>query len=175
MKYLSAADILKQQTTRQNKRFEAFEHIVASCYKRIEKCVQVTRNVYSCFFEVPEFLIGYPLYDLNECIGYVVNILNSKGFTVQYMFPRVLMVSWLPKNTMTLPMPVSNQQPMNQQPTNQNHQNHTNHSVYVQDPAKKTRTVATPGKKVFVQKTGSGAGVGRGRVKPSGKIVLDLS
>jgi hypothetical protein len=134
-KYLSAADILKQQVQKQTRRYEAFEHIVSSCYKKIEKCVQVTRNIYSCFYEVPEFLIGFPLYDLNECIQYVANILTTKGFTVQYMFPRVLLVSWMPKNSMTLPMPPGN---------------------------------AKRGKKPFVQMANTS-------VKPSGKIVLDLS
>jgi hypothetical protein len=107
MKYLTAADILKQQGVRQAKRYEAFEIILENVYKKIQKCIQVTRNVFSCFFEVPEFLIGYPLYDLNECIQYIVKILVTKGFAIQYIFPRILFVSWMPKANATLPMPMS--------------------------------------------------------------------
>ena len=105
MKHLTAADIMKQQSMRQNRRREAFDNILENCYKRIQKCVHVLRNVESCFFEVPEFVIGYPLYELNECIQYCINILTSKGFAVKYIFPRILMISWLPPRQLTLPEP----------------------------------------------------------------------
>lgn len=96
LKHFTAADILKQQGQRQAKRHEAFNIIIDNCYKKIQKCIQVTRNVYSCFCEIPEFIIGYPLYDLNECIQYCMNILIKKGFSIQYIFPRVLYISWMP-------------------------------------------------------------------------------
>lgn len=106
-KYLSASDILKQQQKKQTKRQEAFDFILEQCYKKIQKCIQVTRNVFECFFEIPEFLIGYPLYDLNECTSYCHALLTSKGFQVQYIFPRVLFISWKPpvKTHTALPMP----------------------------------------------------------------------
>ena len=108
-KYLYASDILKQQQQKQSKRQEAFEVILEQCYKKIQKCIQVTRNIFECFFEVPEFLIGYPLYDLNECLGYCYSILVNKGFQVQYIFPRVLFISWKPpvKTNTALPMPAA--------------------------------------------------------------------
>lgn len=98
MKHFTAADILRQQGLRQARRREAFNVILENCYKKIQKCVQVTRNVFSCFCDVPEFIIGYPLYDLNECIKYCMDTLISKGFQVQYIFPRVLLISWMPAN-----------------------------------------------------------------------------
>ena len=180
MKHLTAADILKQQGARQAKRYEAFELILENCYKIIQKCIQVTRNVYSCCFEVPEFIIGFPLYDLNECIQYIVRILVSKGFAVQYMFPRMLFVSWAPKaSTNALPMP-----------NNSNSSNISNSSNSQKvAPAKKRFPAAKQtlkiqsmsgindsnynsnsndddnGKKIFVQKTN----------RNKGKFMLDLS
>jgi hypothetical protein len=105
MKYCTATDILNMQKKKQEKRFEAFDKITEQCYKKIEKCVEITRNIFSCLFEVPEFMIGYPLYDLNECLQYVMRILISKGFVVNYSFPRLLLVSWLPPSNTLLPMP----------------------------------------------------------------------
>jgi hypothetical protein len=197
MRYLTAADILKQQGARQARRYEAFEIILENVYKKIQKCIQVTRNVFSCFFEVPEFIIGYPLYDLNECIQYIVKILISKGFAIQYMFPRILFVSWSPKPNATLPMPM----PMSGHETygsHGSHETHETHGAPNQTRVKTTRNITTrqhqlqqsqqsqqrakqqqqyvphvqiqhdDGKKIFIQKSNTGK-------KTSGKFVLDLS
>ena len=93
-KYLSAKDVLAVQTQRLNKRSESFDKILEKCYKTIKKSVEVLRNNYNCLFEIPEFLIGYPLYDLNECIQFVVQKLTENGFYVKYFFPRILYIYW---------------------------------------------------------------------------------
>ena len=145
MKHFTAADILRQQGLRQARRREAFNVILENCYKKIQKCVQVTRNVFSCFCDVPEFIIGYPLYDLNECIKYCMDTLISKGFQVQYIFPRVLLISWMPANNGLL------------EDKNQNQSTPT---------TKTTTTTKAVGarKKTFVQK-----------LPTRTKVVLDLS
>jgi hypothetical protein len=104
-KYLSAKDIVAAQTKRQNKRSESFDQILDKCYKTIKRSVEVLRNNNNCFVEIPEFLIGYPLYDLNECIQFVVQKLTVNGFYVKYFFPRVLFISWAPPPKQALPAP----------------------------------------------------------------------
>ena len=93
-KYLSAKDILAVQSRKLNKRSESFDQILEKCYKTIKKSVEVLRNNYNFLFEVPEFIIGYPLYDLNECIEFVVQKLTENGFYVKYFFPRILYIYW---------------------------------------------------------------------------------
>ena len=158
MKHLTAADILKQQNSRQTRRHEAFNIILDNCYKRIQKCVQVLRNVHSCFFEVPEFLIGYPLYELNECIQYCIDILTSKGFAVQYIFPRILMISWLTPRSQALPAPA----PRNR---NANANANANGNANANAQGKKPQGAGAGDKKIFVQKKAT-------NVK---KFLLDLS
>lgn len=170
-KYLSASDVLRQQQAKQSKRQEAFEIILDQCYKKIQKCIQVTRNVFECFYEIPEFIIGYPLYDLSECTVYCYNLLINKGFQVQYIFPRVLFISWKPivKTNSALPMPSV-------------HSGHSGHSVpsgpsvpsthshvpinatnaTSNNPSSSKNVTVQP--KKFVQ-----------RKKKGGKIILDLS
>jgi len=91
-----ARDIIAKQARQQTKRYESFEQVVSRCFKTINKSIDVLRNNHHCLFEVPEFIIGYPLYDLNECIEYVVRKLNTAGFYVRYFFPRILYISWGP-------------------------------------------------------------------------------
>jgi hypothetical protein len=46
------------------------------------------------WFNVPEYLIGEPIYDKGECIGYLVSELEKNGFHVKYIHPNALFVSW---------------------------------------------------------------------------------
>ena len=56
-------------------------------------------------FEVPEFIIGRPVYKLNDCIEFVQKQLVNKGFKVRYFFPRVLYISWDVPSLPALPPP----------------------------------------------------------------------
>jgi hypothetical protein len=46
------------------------------------------------FYEVPLFVVGYPLFDISECIEFLIKELESNGFLVRYFFPRYLYISW---------------------------------------------------------------------------------
>lgn len=49
------------------------------------------------FFEVPGMIVGYPLYNIHECAGYVIDNLRKAGFLVQVLPPPhvcVMYVSW---------------------------------------------------------------------------------
>lgn len=92
MKPLNVRELTKQLQTRQQKRNQSFEKVLEICYNSIRR--NADKNQLFCFFEVPEFIIGLPVYDLNECILYVVEKLRSNDFLVKYYFPRILYVSW---------------------------------------------------------------------------------
>ena len=46
------------------------------------------------FFEVPEYIFGYPLFDINDAIRFVVDALTKNGFLAVYYFPRFVYISW---------------------------------------------------------------------------------
>jgi hypothetical protein len=99
MKHLSIKDVRDAQNKQDKKRYEAFDYILNMCYRHIQKCVSTLRTTYFCFYEVPEFILGFPLFDLNECITYLQNRLVKSGFHVKYFFPNVLLISWGQKKT----------------------------------------------------------------------------
>ena len=49
------------------------------------------------FFAIPEFLIGVPLYDVNELRTYMMNSLEKNGFKLMYIHPNWLMIDWSEK------------------------------------------------------------------------------
>lgn len=92
MKKLNIMDIHRSMNERKNKITECFDRILEKCHRKI---LQVAKqNQMTCFFEVPDFMLGYPLYDLNECVTYVINQLKANGFLTVYYFPRFVYISW---------------------------------------------------------------------------------
>jgi len=53
------------------------------------------------FFEIPGMIIGYPLFNIKECLMYMVEALRKNGFLVQLLPPphvAVMYVSWDPND-----------------------------------------------------------------------------
>lgn len=89
---LTINDILINKKKRDAKRLEVFNHILEMCCKVIRKSDDL--KITFCVFEVPEYLFGYPLYNLNECVTHVIKELAKAGFQVRYIFPSTLIISW---------------------------------------------------------------------------------
>lgn len=47
-----------------------------------------------CYFIMPEILIGYPNYNFQECLIYVLSCLEDDGFLTKYVHPNLILISW---------------------------------------------------------------------------------
>jgi hypothetical protein len=94
---LKAKDLIKQQKERDKRRHDTFNKI----YKKIEKRISIASigNSYFTMYEIPEFILGIPLYNIIEAVNYIKDKLIYNGFTVEYYKPNILLISWLPKHT----------------------------------------------------------------------------
>ena len=43
---------------------------------------------------MPEVLIGYPNYNFEECLLYVISCLQRDGFLTKYIHPNLILISW---------------------------------------------------------------------------------
>ena len=77
------------------KRLETYDKILKQCHSRIKYYSK--HEMTTCFFAIPEFLIGVPLYDVNELKTYMMNSLEKNGFSLMYMHPNWLMIDWTAK------------------------------------------------------------------------------
>ncbi len=89
---LNILELHRKLNKRNEKKSICYEKVLEICQKRILS--QTDRDKMSCIFEFPEYIIGYPLFDLNECIKYCEKQLISNGFLVQYYFPNKFYISW---------------------------------------------------------------------------------
>ena len=80
----------QKKKTQQKK--ELYESVMKKVHYRIEGVA--SRSETQCLFQVPEFMLGMPLYDSFHCSGYVIERLKKEGFHVQYMHPNWIHINW---------------------------------------------------------------------------------
>ena len=72
--------------------------ISKKCFEKIKETS--TNDQYYCFFKIPEYIPGYPLFNMTECVLYLLNILKDKGFLCRYADNYIIYITWnIPKKT----------------------------------------------------------------------------
>lgn len=82
---------------REQKKNKIFEAILDLCYKKILSSNEKSDD-YSCTYIVPNVVFGLPLYDVDECVRFIMRTLTSKGFEIFYAMPTTLHISWKPED-----------------------------------------------------------------------------
>ena len=80
-------------TAREDRKFKTFENILDMCYQKIIN-TNKTSNDCCCTFVCPNLVFGLPLFNLDECIMFIMQKLNEKGFNVHLAIPNKLFISW---------------------------------------------------------------------------------
>ena len=83
----------KNRNERMNRRKITYQEVLNKCYKRIEHISNKSYDTF-CYYVIPEIMFGVPLYDKNECIKFVFEMLVNKGFKIIYLHPNVFYISW---------------------------------------------------------------------------------
>ena len=79
------------------RRLETYDSILKKCHIRIKYYSKYEKT--TCFFAIPEFIIGVPLYSVSELRTYMMNSLERNGFKLMYLHPNWLMIDWSGKKT----------------------------------------------------------------------------
>lgn len=88
-------ELYEKRQKRDLKQISIFNKILNRIHKRIQHTAKNKNNSDNfVWFNVPEYLVGEPIYDKGECTGYLVSQLEHNGFHVQYVHPNTLFVSW---------------------------------------------------------------------------------
>lgn len=74
------------------KRLEIYNKILKECHNKIRFNSKLDRKY--CFFLIPEFIFGTPLYDIEELRDHVMKSLEKNGFQLMYIHPNWLFISW---------------------------------------------------------------------------------
>jgi len=79
---VKASELLKEQRKREDEKKKVYDKI----YERIEKKIQMASkmNFFQITYEIPELILGVPIYDLTECIKYVDKKLIKNEFKTDW-------------------------------------------------------------------------------------------
>jgi hypothetical protein len=92
----SVNEIQKKAKERENNRHKIYYKISKKCFEKIKETSE--NDLTYCFFKVPEYIPGFPLFNMTQCVLYLLNILKEKGFHSRYVDGYMLYISWsLPK------------------------------------------------------------------------------
>ena len=91
---LNLDDLFNTQKNIEDNKIKIYQKILQRVHKKI-KVTSRSRNCEKhCFFLVPEFVLGVPIYDTATCITYMIDKLIDNGFQVRYIHPNMLFISW---------------------------------------------------------------------------------
>lgn len=92
MSSLNIDDLYETIDEKNNKRLQKFDGILKQIHSRIKYNAKLERTF--CFFQIPEFIIGVPLYNVSDLRNYIINSLKRNGFHIVYIDPNWLYISW---------------------------------------------------------------------------------
>jgi hypothetical protein len=108
MTSLNIGELYETINNKNKVRMEKFDMILKRIHSRIKYNSKLEKTY--CFFQIPEFIIGVPLYNVSDLRNYLINSLNRNGFTILYVEPNWLFINW-DLSTMKSPKKEKKKQP----------------------------------------------------------------
>lgn len=94
---ISISELYSMKNKKDKIKYDIFNVILGKCHTKIKHIAG--QGGLCIFFEIPYILVGYPLYDINECIEYIVEALRKNGLLVQILphpNQNTVYISWKP-------------------------------------------------------------------------------
>ncbi len=92
---LKARDVWDEQEARKEQRMAAMRPVLSQIYGRIRKQAIHAPTAPYIVFEIPQYVFGYPLYQLKEARDYLLQTLQSSGYLVWVVDEKYLFISWM--------------------------------------------------------------------------------
>ena len=71
---------------------KVYEKVLGNCYRKVRE--HVIRDQKYCFFPIPEYIPGFPLFNINHCVCFIVKKLNQAGFQTKFIAPNIIYIHW---------------------------------------------------------------------------------
>ena len=94
MKQLNIFELQNSIDKKKQNRTNIYETVLEKCHMKIRTAAN--KEKYEFYYDVPQYVVGLPLFNINECIDFIMKQLTNNGFNVKYNFPKMLYISWFP-------------------------------------------------------------------------------
>ena len=78
---------------RERRKFNTFDKVLDACYAKILSTNQKNTDC-CCLYTCPPVIFGVPLYNVTDCVKYVMDKLIKKDFKIYFTHPNLLFISW---------------------------------------------------------------------------------
>jgi hypothetical protein len=92
--HLTPASLFTKQAESDTLRLRAYNRILSAVHGRIKLVAARPTGEQMCHYDFPEWVPGCPRFEVKDCILFVAAILRQEGFTIIYMSPNRLLISW---------------------------------------------------------------------------------
>ena len=92
MSTLNINDLYDTINNKNFKRLKKFDDILLQIHRRIKYHAELEQTF--CLYVIPEFIIGVPLYNVNDLKKYIMSTLTKNGFKLMYFHPNTIFISW---------------------------------------------------------------------------------
>ena len=75
-------------------RLDIYNKLLIKIHAKIKMASRLRNNNNFCSYIMPEVLIGYPNYNFEECLVFIIDKLQNDGFLTRYIHPNLLLISW---------------------------------------------------------------------------------
>lgn len=99
MSLIDINDLHQKTRELKERKLKIYDQVLKKCHHRIKLVSKLTPLNQWCFYIIPKVLFGIPLYNLSECVEYLVKMLSQNGFKVAYTHPNLLLITWFEENT----------------------------------------------------------------------------
>jgi len=96
MSQLNIKDLYDNAKKKELNKFNTFDSVLKRCHCKIKS--YSTNHKTECIYEVPNFIIGTPLFDRDELQDYMISSLLKNGFIINRYPPYYIHISWDIKN-----------------------------------------------------------------------------
>ena len=91
---LNMDELFEKKKQRDLDQLNIYNKVLNRIHIKIKTVSRQKTDEQHCWYIVPEVIMGVPRYDQGSCIAYVIDKLETNGFSVKYIHPNVIFICW---------------------------------------------------------------------------------
>ena len=91
---LNINELFNDQSKKEKHKEEIYDNVLKQCHKRILRSAKLNPYNNCCFYIIPKFIYGIPLYNLDKFINYLVVNLSKNGFKINWVFKWIFVIKY---------------------------------------------------------------------------------
>lgn len=89
---LNISELVKKHEDKREYWKKKYDKILEDCHKRIKYYAKHGHT--ECYFQIPKSKFGLPVYDIHECLHYIVMKLKRNGLDLEVLSNKIIHISW---------------------------------------------------------------------------------